>query len=128
MATVLNRGLTHDLTLFLPRKKKLGLATVSTQTTNLVRFAAVMSIVGIILNRLNVSTIAYNWYDHSLHFPTWMEFVVSAAVIFVQLLIFRWIVRRMPVYSENPKWIKEFELKTLTNNTIKKLTSWKDSA
>jgi Ni/Fe-hydrogenase subunit HybB-like protein len=64
-----------------------------------------MSIVGIILNRLNISTISYNWFDNSLQFPTWMEIVVSVAVIFVQLLVFRWIVRRMPVYRESPGWV-----------------------
>ena len=72
---------------------------------NLIRVAAVMSIVGIILNRLNISTISYNWFDNSLSFPTWMEIVVSVAVIFVQILVFRWIVRRMPVYKESPGWV-----------------------
>ena len=71
----------------------------------LVRIAAVMTMLGIILNRLNISTFSYNWYDNSLHFPTWMEIVVCIAVIFVQLLVFRWIVRRMPVYTEPPGWV-----------------------
>ncbi|MFC2115883.1 NrfD/PsrC family molybdoenzyme membrane anchor subunit [Bacteroidota bacterium] len=71
----------------------------------LVRIAAVMTILGIILNRLNISTFSYNWFDKTLHVPTWMEIVVSVAVIFVQLLVFRWIVRRMPVYKESPDWV-----------------------
>jgi len=70
----------------------------------LVRVAAVMTIIGIILNRLNISTFAFKWYENTIHFPTWMEIVVSLAVIFVQLLVFRWIVRRMPVYTESPTW------------------------
>jgi Ni/Fe-hydrogenase subunit HybB-like protein len=74
---------------------------------NLVRIAAMLTIIGIVLNRLNISMIAYQWYDPSLHFPTWMEIVVSFAVIFVQILIFRWIVRRMPVYTASPDWISE---------------------
>lgn len=74
------------------------------QNLSLVRIAAVMSIIGIILNRMNISTIAYQWYDSSIHFPTWMEIVVSCAVIFVQLIVFRWIVRRMPVYKDPPVW------------------------
>ena len=69
-----------------------------------IRIAAVIAIIGIILNRLNISTISYQWYEGSIHFPTWMEVVVSAAVIFVQLLVFRWIIRRMPVYTEPPVW------------------------
>ena len=70
-----------------------------------IRIAAAMSIIGIILNRLNISTISYNWFENSLRFPTWMEIVVSVAVIFVQILVFRWIVRRMPVYRESPEWV-----------------------
>lgn len=73
----------------------------------LIRTAAVMAILGIILNRLNISTIAFQWYDKTVHFPTWMEIVVSIAVIFVQILVFRWIIRRMPVYTESPTWVSK---------------------
>jgi len=100
----------------------------------IVRIAAALTIIGIILNRLNISTIAFQWYDRSVHFPTWMEIVVSFAVIFVQILVFRWIVRRMPVYAESPSWVtgekqnKSFTLKdksfTLNNKRRKK---WKVS-
>jgi Ni/Fe-hydrogenase subunit HybB-like protein len=83
---------------------------------NLIRMAAVMSIIGIILNRLNISTFSYHWYDGAIHFPTWMEIVVSMAVIFVQLLVFRWIVRRMPVYSESPAWVKFSGKKQIIHN------------
>ncbi len=76
---------------------------------HLVRIAASLTIIGIVLNRLNISTIAYHWYDSSLHLPTLMEVVVSFAVIFVQILVFRWVVRRMPVYTASPDWVKEEE-------------------
>jgi Ni/Fe-hydrogenase subunit HybB-like protein len=82
----------------------------------MIRIAAVMSIVGIILNRLNISTISYNWFDNSLHFPTWMEIVVSVAVIFVQILVFRWIVRRMPVYKESPGWVTGVKTEQIIRN------------
>ncbi len=93
----------------------------------LVRSAAILSIIGIILNRLNISTISFKWYDNIIHYPTWMEVVVSIAVIFVQILVFRWIVRRMPVYRESPSWAtgKKKE-KTLINHE-KKLKKWKIS-
>ena len=96
----------------------------------LIRVAAVMSIVGIILNRMNVSTIAYNWFDHSLHWPTWMELVVSAAVIFVQLLVFRWIVRRMPVYRASPNWVSNIGKAKRSLETTNKWRNkkWKVSA
>jgi Ni/Fe-hydrogenase subunit HybB-like protein len=81
-----------------------------------IRIAAVMSIVGIILNRLNISTITYNWFDNSLQFPTWMEVVVSVSVIFVQILVFRWIVRRMPVYRESPEWVNGKKTEQIIKN------------
>jgi Ni/Fe-hydrogenase subunit HybB-like protein len=86
------------------------------QNLNLVKFASVITIIGIILNRLNISTIAYLWYEKSLHFPTWMEIVVSVAVIFVQLIVFKWIVRRMPVYSDPPKWAIESKSEEIVYN------------
>lgn len=93
----------------------------------LVRIAAVMAIIGIILNRLNISTIAYHWYDAGFHYPTWMEIVGSIAVVIAQLLVFRWIVRRMPVYTESPSWVTENKNKSLTNKN-KRRETWKDSA
>ena len=102
---------------------------------HLVRMAAVFSMIGIILNRLNISTIAYQWYDQSIHFPTWMEIVVSLAVICTQILVFRWIVRRMPVYAASPDWVQEEgEGRTLSikDRSIKSINTrrekWKVSA
>ncbi|MBC8320361.1 MAG: polysulfide reductase NrfD [Bacteroidetes bacterium] len=92
----------------------------------LVRIAAVMAILGIILNRLNISTFAFNWYGNTIHFPTWMEIVVSLAVIFSQILVFRWIVRRMPVYTESPTWVKyEKQIKPIKMKTKKRREQWK---
>ncbi len=82
----------------------LFLAAYKRQAITLIRVAAVMTMIGIILNRMNISTFSYQWYEHSIHFPTLMEIIVSAGVIFVQIFVFRWIVRRMPVYSEPPVW------------------------
>jgi Ni/Fe-hydrogenase subunit HybB-like protein len=80
------------------------------QNLLLVRIAAILSIIGIVLNRLNISTITYQWYDNTIHYPTWKEVVVSAAVILFQILVFRWIIKRMPVYRESPA-LEETETK-----------------
>jgi len=86
------------------------------QNLTAIRIAAVMAMLGIILNRLNISAISYQWYEGSLHFPTWMETVVCVAVIFVQLLVFRAIVRRMPVYRETPDWVPGHESKQIVHH------------
>ena len=62
-----------------------------------VKVAAVMALVGILLNRLNVSTIAFKWYLDVRYVPTWMEIVVTLGVISAELWVFRWVVHRMPV-------------------------------
>ena len=64
-----------------------------------IKIAAVMALIGIVLNRLNISIICFNWYSETRYFPSWQEFIVSMTVIFVQFWIFRWIVTRMPVLS-----------------------------
>jgi Ni/Fe-hydrogenase subunit HybB-like protein len=93
-----------------------------------VRTAAGMAIIGIILNRLNISTIAYQWYDNKIHFPTWMEVVVCMAVLFVQFLVFRWIIRRMPVYRESPYWVNAEEHKKSFIHNEERSKKWKVSA
>lgn len=62
-----------------------------------VRLAAVLTLIGIVLNRLNVSVIAFKWYAPVRYVPSWMEIVVTLAVISAELWVFRWVVNRMPV-------------------------------
>ena len=98
------------------------------QNLLLVRTAAVMAVVGIVMNRMNISTIAYHWYDKNIHFPTWQEVVVSLAVIFVQIIVFRWIIMRMPVYRESPAWVAEEKKKKSFIQFEKNKELWKVSA
>jgi Ni/Fe-hydrogenase subunit HybB-like protein len=69
-----------------------------------VRIAAAMTMIGIILNRLNVSIIAFKWYAPVRYRPTWMEVAVTLAIICAEIWVFRWCVRRMPVLNEPPAW------------------------
>ena len=97
------------------------------QNLFIVRAASVIAIIGIILNRLNISTIAFQWYDKTVHYPTWMEIVVCIAVIFVQVFVFRWIIRRMPVYKESPGWVNEEKQNKSINLYEKRRKKWKVS-
>jgi len=73
----------------------------------LVKVAAVITMVGIIINRLNVTVIGFRWDAASHYYPSWMEIVVTLAVIFTEIWIFRWIINRMPVLREPPSWAKD---------------------
>ncbi len=72
----------------------------------LIRLAAVLTMIGVILNRLNVTVIGFRWDAATHYIPSWMEIVVTLAVIFTEIWIFRWVVRRMPVLRESPVWAK----------------------
>ncbi len=72
----------------------------------LTKIAAVITILGIILNRLNVSIIAFRWDAATHYVPSWMEIVVSISIILIQIWIFRWVINRMPVLGNSPSWAK----------------------
>ena len=93
----------------------------------LIRTAAIMAILGIILNRMNISTIGYHWYDNHISFPTWEELIVGIGNIFLQILVFRWIVRRMPVYKDSPIWVSEEIQNKSVNTNVKRREKWKVS-
>lgn len=71
-----------------------------------IRVAAVITMLGIILNRLNVSVIGFRWDAAVRYVPSWMEIVVTLTIIFIEIWIFRWIINRMPVLRESPDWAK----------------------
>ena len=66
----------------------------------LIKVASVITVLGVILNRLNVSLIAFNWYAVDRYYPSWQEIVVTLMVVFIEIWVFRWIVTRMPVFSK----------------------------
>ena len=63
------------------------------------RWTAAWTVLGIVVNRLNVSIIAFNWYADVHYFPTWQEIIVTLMVIFTELWVFRWVVTRLPVLN-----------------------------
>ncbi len=73
----------------------------------LAQISAVITAIGVILNRLNISVIAFKWYETNRYYPTWMEIWVTAAVICMEIWAFRWIVSRMPIMREHPDFPEE---------------------
>ena len=66
----------------------------------IIKVASVMALIGIILNRLNVSVIAFHWDAVNKYYPSWQEIVVTLMIISLEIWVFRWIVTRMPVFSK----------------------------
>ena len=75
----------------------------------LIRATAVITVIGIMLNRLNVSLIAFNWHlpASERYFPSWMEIGVSVFVVTLGLVVFRFIVTRMPIFYRHPDYPDE---------------------
>jgi Ni/Fe-hydrogenase subunit HybB-like protein len=65
-----------------------------------IQTAAVMTLIGIVINRLNISVIAFNWNSTAHYVPSWQEIVVTLMVVFSEIWVFRWVVNRMPVMRE----------------------------
>jgi len=72
----------------------------------LIRVAAILTMIGVVLNRLNVTVIGFRWDAATHYIPSWMEIVVTLAVIFTEIWVFRWIINRMPVLRESPSWVE----------------------
>ncbi len=82
---------------------------VKRNSARIVRFGAFYALAGVILNRLNVSLITFNWSvpGHLHHLvPPVREVFVVLAVITLHIVIFRWIVNRMPVTREHPDYME----------------------
>lgn len=77
---------------------------VRERSVRLVRATAVLTVVGIIINRLNVAIIAFNWDVPDRYVPSGMEVITSITIITLGVLTFRWIVNRMPVLHEHPEY------------------------
>lgn len=71
-----------------------------------IRFAACLAVLGIVMNRFNVSLVAFNWQLPSAerYFPHWMEIGVSVFVVTLIITVYRFIATRMPVLFEHPDY------------------------
>lgn len=72
----------------------------------LVKWTSVLAVSGIILNRFNVSLVAFNWHlpPEERYFPHWMEIGISVFIVTLGILAFRFIVTRMPIFYEHPDY------------------------
>lgn len=75
----------------------------------LCRYTSVLVVIGIVLNRFNVSMIAFNWNLPSAerYFPSIWEICISIFVVTLIVTAYRFIVYHMPVLYEHPKFKDE---------------------
>jgi Ni/Fe-hydrogenase subunit HybB-like protein len=81
---------------------------VREKNLKIIRWTAAWTVLGIIVNRLNVGLIAFNWQlpSSERYFPHWMEIGISVFVITLGVLAYRFIVTHMPILYAHPDYDK----------------------
>jgi len=76
------------------------------EKAKLVRFTGFLTVFGVILNRLNVSVIAYKWYmpASQKYYPLWSEIALSLGVVAMLIVAYRFIVNRMAIMYDHPDY------------------------
>ncbi len=84
------------------------LYAVGTRDKNvkLIRRTSALAVLGIVLNRLNISLVAFNYHlpSSERYFPHWMEIAISLFIVTIGVLVFRFVVTRMPILYEHPDY------------------------
>ena len=70
------------------------------------QIGSIITVLGIIFNRFNVSIIAFNWHLPAAerYFPSWHEITVSIFIVTLIITVYRFIVYHMPVLYEHPNF------------------------
>ena len=76
------------------------------KNTKLIRWTAVYTLIGILLNRFNVSLLCYNYHLPwaEKYYPTWKEVWILITVVTIMSLVFRFIVKRVPILYTHPDY------------------------
>lgn len=79
---------------------------VRDRNKKLIRFAAFWTVLGILLNRLNISYFCFNYHlpASERYIPHWMEIGISLFVVTIGLVIFKFIVTKMPILYRHPEY------------------------
>lgn len=79
---------------------------VREKNVRLIQWTGAWTVLGIVLNRFNISLIAFNWQLPSAerYFPGWMEIGVSLFIVAIGIVIYRFVTSNMPILYEHPDY------------------------
>ncbi|MBW2621999.1 MAG: polysulfide reductase NrfD [Deltaproteobacteria bacterium] len=79
---------------------------VREKNVTLIKWTAVLTVLGVIINRLNIAVIAFNWHlpSDERYFPHWMEIGISLFLVTLGLIAFKFIATQMPIFYEHPDY------------------------
>ncbi|WP_373498340.1 sulfate respiration complex protein HmcC [Desulfococcus sp.] len=72
----------------------------------LIQRTSIIAVLGIVLNRLNICLIAFNWYLpwSQKYIPHWGEVLLTLAMLTFGVLVFKFIVTKQPIFYEHPDY------------------------
>ena len=79
---------------------------VRDKNLTLIRWTAVWTVLGIIVNRFNICLVAFNYHlpSSDRYFPHWMEIAISIFLVTLGLIAFKFIATRMPIFYKHPDY------------------------
>ena len=82
---------------------------VRERKTKLIRWTAGWTVLGIVVNRFNVSLVAFNWQlpESERYFPSFMEIGITIFIITLGLVLYKFCANRMPVLHVHPDYTDE---------------------
>ncbi|MCK5192472.1 MAG: polysulfide reductase [Desulfobulbaceae bacterium] len=69
---------------------------IRNQNASLARFAAIIAVLGIALNRMNTALWTFNWKMYQ-EIPHWREVVIAITVYTTYIVVYRFVLARMPI-------------------------------
>ena len=63
----------------------------------LIRFSALLTVVGVVLNRLNTSMFTFNWKLPNREIPHWREVIICITIYAIYIAVYRFILYRLPI-------------------------------
>jgi Ni/Fe-hydrogenase subunit HybB-like protein len=73
---------------------------IRNNVVGLVRFSACMTVFGVVLNRVNTAIITFNWKLPYREIPHWREVVISLTIFAIYIVVYRFILYRLPILYE----------------------------
>ncbi len=106
LATGYGSWLMVELGVFVALPAFLYAIGVRERKAGVIRCAAAMTVLGVVINRFNVSLVAFNWQLPSAekYLPSWMEIAISVFVVTLIVTAYRFICTYMPVLREHPDY------------------------
>jgi len=63
----------------------------------LIRLSAILTVFGVVLNRVNTAIITFNWKLPHREIPHWRELIVSLTIFCIYIAVYRFILYRLPI-------------------------------